>query len=226
MESDLQQKSRAKLMAHANMILDAVLDSRKFGKEKSSPAFLAAENRMAELYARIEDLLDQKASVKALMDEIYKKSQKLSDDDPQLDLLDTQYGNYEQKMSDIDARFQEVKAEYSVQAQELNIMLEDTFYDDLPQDISTPQEFAKMAAQVNEKRAKRAEIRGAKAEIANDYAAEKQASLGDVQSRQSGLRARRSMEEQERINSEIGGTTVAAQQTASSGLRERRLNNN
>ena len=49
MESDLQQKSRAKLMAHANMILDAVLDSRKFGKEKSSPAFLAAENRRAEL---------------------------------------------------------------------------------------------------------------------------------------------------------------------------------
>ena len=104
-------------------------------------------------------------------------------------------------------------------------MLDDTFYDDLPQDISTPQDFAKLAAQVNEKRAKRAEVRGAKSEIANEYAAEKRASLGDVQSAQSGLRTRRNMEEQARINSEIGSTTVETQST-SSGLRERRMNNN
>ncbi len=224
MENDLQQKSRAKLSAHANMILDAVLTSRKYGKEKTSPALLAAENRMAELYARIEDLLDQKANVKADMDDIYRKSQKLSDDDPQLDLLDAKYGACEQQMNEIDARFQEVKAEYSVQAQELNVMLDDMFYDDLPQDISTPQEFAKMAAQVNEKRAKRAEIRGAKSDIANEYASEKRATLGDVQSKQSGLRARRSMEEQERINNEIGTTTVA-NQNASSGLKDRLMNN-
>ena len=217
---DIQQNKNAKLSAHASMLLDAVQGSREYGREVCDPHELAVNERLAELFAAMEDNIEQKALVKAEMDQLYAQSKNLADDDPRLDLLDSKYAQCEERLQSLDERFQELREEYAVQAREIEVMADDKFYDEIPADVTSPAQLESIISRVAEKRSKRKYVRNTKTDQMDGYKKDKLADLSSSSAAStSGLRAKRDAEKAASVSGAIDGASAPR-----SGLRARRDN--
>ena len=220
MMGDIQQGKNAKLSAHATMMLDAIQGSREYGKEVCSEHELAVNERLAELFAAMEDVVEQKAALKAEMDKIERDSQNLSEDDPRFDILDSKYAQCEERMQSLDERFQELREEYAVQGREAEVMADDKFYDEIPADVTSPAQLESIISRVAEKRSKRKYVRSTKTDKMDEYKKDKIADLstGSAAST-SGLRARREAANAASVSGAIDGASAPR-----SGLRAKRDN--
>lgn len=216
MNTDLQKKSFGMLSAHANMILTAICDSRAYGKENSTPQELKAEETIATYNALIRDNLIKKAEIKAQMAEIEEQFNELAEDDPECEELERQYEECQNNLFTLDDRYREYREEYNAATAHLNLINDNKFYDDLPEELSSPQEFDRMIADVSKKREARAGRRQEKDKSYQDYIASKQRDNANARPTGSTLRDKANARKQAELDKSIGNATVTGN-TADSG---------
>lgn len=220
---DIQQKSRAKLTAHAGMILNAIADARNFGKDLRDPQQIDAEEKMVETYARIEDVLRRKEAIQQQMDEIYRKCQKVDENSAEFQLLEVQYTKLEQDIEELDVNLQLYKSQYDNCASILNAMAESKIYDDFNElDIMKPADFAKLTDNNARRQADRVNKIAEIGNLAEERRNERRAAAGSVGSTRSSLADRKAAGDQARMAANIDGAEAPAQSAApTSGLRSR-----
>lgn len=223
LNDDLQQKSQAKLSAHANMLLSAIADSRNYGKEKSSPQVLDAEEKMAETYANIDNILQQKDAIQQQMDEIYRKCQKVDESSSEFQRLEFQYSQLETQMQTLDVNLQLFKTQYDNCASILNVFHDGEVYATLDNlDVMKPAEFSKLADMNSRRLADRVSKQEAIINIGKEYQDSKRDAVGGIATTRSSLAERKAADEQARMTANINGASAPAQSAApTSGLRSR-----
>ena len=223
LNEDLQQKSQAKLAAHAGMILSAISDARNFGKDLRDAQQIDAEEKMVETYARIEDILRRKEAIQQKMDDIYRRCQKVDENSAEFQMLEIQYTKCEQDIEELDVNLQLYKAQYDNCASILNAMAESKIYDDFNDlDIMKPADFAKLT----DSNARRQADRVSKIEdikrIGEERRAERRAGAGSVGTTRSSLADRKAADEQAKMAANINGAQAPSQSAApTSSLRSR-----
>lgn len=223
LNEDLQQKSQAKLAAHAGMILSAISDARNFGKDLRDPQQIDAEEKMVETYARIEDILRRKEAIQQQMDEIYRKCQKLDENSAEFQMLEIQYTKCEQDIEELDVNLQLYKSQYENCAAILNAFAESKIYDDFNElDIMKPADFAKLTDSNARRQADRVSKITEISNIAEERRNERRSAAGSVGTTRSSLADRKAAGEQARMSANIDGAQAPSQSAApSSGLRSR-----
>ncbi len=76
MQTDIQRKEMAQCSQHAQMLLSAVRDSRKYGKEQSSREELESQEIMAQCLGSLNGFYDEKLDIEQKKKELIKEGQR------------------------------------------------------------------------------------------------------------------------------------------------------
>lgn len=77
MTDDFQQGKQSRCLEHGTMLLSAVVDSRRFGKERYDAQDLATKEKMAQCGGELKDALDKATAIEKKMAEVKRQAMKL-----------------------------------------------------------------------------------------------------------------------------------------------------
>lgn len=224
LSSDIQREKPELVMVHAKMLADAVMKSRKFGKERLSAEELKAEEIVAETLAGLKQEMKHKASVEARMKEIERESERLAEDDPEFDELDQEYSDLEAELNQIKRTIEVYRKRHHVNIGIINMRKDGRVYEELPPTLASERDLDREIAKVNELAAREdAYVENAGSAL-SDYNAGRDKAMSSGVSGESSLRAKRAAKEQERLASGIEDATVDDTDSQSGGLRGLRRN--
>lgn len=204
---DIQNDSPVLVMAHAKMLNDALMKSRKFGKERLSAKELEAEKIVAETLAQMKDYMRAKGELTHRMKEIERESERLDEDDPEFDELDQEYTDLEKEVKQIERSIEVCRRRHDVNIDIINMRKDGQVYDKLPPQLASEADIDREIAKVNERASREDSYVDAVSGSLHDYNRDRDAAMGTGGSTSS-LRAKRAMREQERLEQGIDDATV------------------
>lgn len=169
LQADVQSNKPAMFIMHLNL-LASVAESRIVCNELRDAATLRAEVIVNETSALLSDVLREKVVIVKAMNELEEEGSKLSDDDPALDTLEKKYMEYESRMRVLEAKITEYRNTYQENLSIMELSGMEGMYEELPEDLDTPQGIDKRIAALNRKTEMRAQrhesIKSSMAEMA------------------------------------------------------------
>ncbi len=218
---DIQNERPEQVSVHAKMLNDAIVKSRKFGKERLSAKEIEAEEIVAATEGELRAYIRKKTALYEQMKDIERESDRLADDDPEFDYLDKKYRNLEIQMKQIDRAIQVCTNRYNVNARIVNMREEGKVYEELPPVLANERDLDREIEKVNELAAREDTYISNVGSSLDEFEAGRDEALARTSESNSPLRARRAAKEAEALESGIDDADVEPD-TGLSGLRAKR----
>lgn len=151
MKDDVQRKSPARLSAHATMVLNAVSDVRRFGKEAYTAEEIKAQEAVAECKALIRDALLSKGKKQEAQKKLEEKSSKMSDGDANLELMAQDWEDIENEISTLNKQIETYRARHNANVKIMNMRGLGKTFAEMPERIATVAELDRESNKILEK---------------------------------------------------------------------------
>ena len=219
MRKDLQSGDAAKLIQHATMLSTTIGSLRKYGAEMPDARMIEAQDKLAEVQGKMNQLVNQRVSVKERMKEIERQSDRIEDDDdPRLDALEREYEDCEEKLMSLASQEDVCRQSYSEIRDVLNSYGEEATIDEMPE-LLNPRELQQHFNKLQKKQEAYYEKRNQNREVINEYKEQRNQARGTT-SGESSLMAKRRLRREDGVSQAIDGAKVESQ-SGESGTRRR-----
>lgn len=219
MRKDLQSGDAAKLIQHATMLSTTISSLRKYGAEMPEARMLDAQDKLAEVQGKMNQLLNKRVSVKLRMKEIERQSDRIEDDDdPRLDALEREYEDCEEMLMSLASQEDVCRQSYSEIRDILNSYGEEATIDEMPEALN-PRELQQHFSKLQKKQEAYYAKRNQNRETINEYKSQRNEFRGTT-SGESSLRAKRRLKSEDGVGQAIDGAKVESQ-SGESGMRRR-----
>lgn len=219
MRKDLQNGDAAKLIQHATMLSTTVNSLRKYGAEMPDARMLDAQDKLAEVQGIMNQLLNERVSVKERMKEIERQSDKiLDDDDPRLDALEREYEDCEERLASLASREDVCRQNYAEIRDVMNSYGEEATIDEMPE-VLNPKELQQHFSKLQRKQEAYYEKKSINRGVINEYKEQRNQARGTTTG-ESSLRAKRRLNAEAGVGSAIDGAKVESQ-SSETGTRRR-----
>lgn len=208
MKDDIQQRSPARLAAHATVLLSAVTDSRRFGKERFSAKELEAEEVVVECKALIRDSLLEKGEKKEAQAKLEAKGNKLPDGHAELELIAQEWEDLEKDLEAIDGQIDVYRKRHNANIEIINVRKLGAAYTKLPEKITTVQEFDRESEMILMKAAEEAGYTDGISEKSKEVKSALAGERGESSSGQSAFFAKRAATQAAQLSDNVDSASV------------------